>query len=79
MIRVNSCSPLDSRLMALNSKSWKIEIVKDRLFVAIVLCNKSSNWYGRMKKILIIPNIIISSTGAFINNQNIDTMNHEKL
>ena len=73
MERTNSKITVDSPIIALNNKSKKnLEIIKDRLHVATVLCSKSSIFYGRMKMFLIVPNLLLSSTGAFINNQEID-------
>jgi hypothetical protein len=63
---------MESPIIALNHKSKKnLEIIKDRLHVATVLCSKSSIFYGRMKMFLIVPNFLLSATGAFINNQQI--------
>jgi hypothetical protein len=76
MQRANSIASIEIPVV-LNTKSKKnLEIIKDRLFVAIVLCSKSSIWYGRLRMVLIIPNLLLSSVGAFINNQNIE---HETL
>ena len=67
MQRANSIASIEIPVL-LNAKSKKnLEIIKDRLFVAIVLCSKSSIWYGRIKMILIVPNVLISSVGVFIN------------
>jgi hypothetical protein len=77
MERASSKIQIDSPIIALNNKSKKnLEIIKDRLHVAAVLCSKSSIFYGRMKMFLIVPNLLLSSTAAFINNQQI---NHETL
>jgi hypothetical protein len=49
------------------------EILKDRLHVAGVLCNKSAIYYSRLKNILLFPNLLISSSISMIfNNQNFD-------
>ena len=74
MERTNSKIQIESPIIALNNKSKKnLEIIKDRLHVAAVLTSKSSIFYGRMKMFLIVPNLLLSSTGAFINNQNIES------
>jgi hypothetical protein len=48
------------------------EILKDRLHVAGVLCNKSAIYYSRLKNILLFPNLLISSVSMIFNNQNFD-------
>lgn len=46
------------------------EILKDRLHVASVLCNKTAIYYGRVKNLLLFPNLILSSVSMIFNNQN---------
>ena len=54
----------------LNSKARRNkEMIKDRTEVASILCSRSSIYYSRLKHMLIIPNLIISSCSAIINNQ----------
>jgi hypothetical protein len=48
------------------------EILKDRLHVASVLCNRASIYYTRFKNILLFPNLLISSVSMIFNNQNFD-------
>jgi hypothetical protein len=57
----------------LNSKARRNkEMIKDRTEVASILCSRSSIYYSRLKHMLIIPNLIISSCSAIINNQNFE-------
>ena len=49
-----------------------LEVLKDRLHVASVLCNKSALYYSRLKNILLFPNLLISSVSMIFNNQNFD-------
>ena len=57
----------------LNSKAKRNkEMIKDRTEVASILCSRSSVYYSRLKHLLIIPNLIISSGSAIINNQNFE-------
>jgi hypothetical protein len=69
MDRSNS---LDVVPPVLNSKGKKNkEMLKDKTEVASILCSRSSI-YTRVKHLLIIPNLIISSVSAIVNNQNIE-------
>jgi len=49
------------------------EILKDRLHVASVLCNRSNIYYSRIKSLLLFPNMLISSVSMIFNNQNFDS------
>jgi hypothetical protein len=70
MDRSNS---LDVVLPVLNSKGKKNkEMLKDKTEIASILCSRSSIYYTRAKHFLIIPNLIISSVSAIVNNQNIE-------
>jgi len=66
MDRINSITSSD---IILNNKAKKsLEIIKDKLHVASVLCSKSAIYFNRVKMILIIPNLLLSSGGVIVNN-----------
>ena len=68
MDRINSISSSD---IILNNKAKKsLEIIKDKLHVASVLCSKSAIYFNRVKMILIIPNLLLQSVGVIVNNNN---------
>jgi hypothetical protein len=48
------------------------QVIKDKLLVASILCNKSSIYYNRFKMFLVVPNLFISSCSAIVNNQDLD-------
>lgn len=47
-------------------------VLKDKLEIASILCHNCSNYYYRLKTILIIPTLLISSVSFVCNNQDID-------
>jgi hypothetical protein len=49
-----------------------IEILRDRLYVSSVLCNRASIYYTRFKNVLLFPNLLISSISMIINQNGID-------
>ena len=68
MERINSITNSD---IILNNKAKKnLEIIKDKLHVASILCSKSNIYFNRVKMILIIPNLLLSSVGVIVNNNN---------
>lgn len=50
-----------------------LEVLKDRLHVASVLCNRSNIYYSTIKSLLLFPNMLISSVSMIFNNQNFDS------
>lgn len=57
-----------------NSKLQKnIEILRDRLHVSSVLCNRASIYYTRFKNVLLLPNLLISSISMIVNQNGVDS------
>jgi hypothetical protein len=50
-----------------------IEVLKDKLHVSTVLCNRACIYYTRFKNILLFPNLIISSISMIVNQNGIDS------
>jgi hypothetical protein len=50
-----------------------IEILKDKLHVSTVLCNRASIYYTRFKNVLLFPNLLISSISMIVNQNGVDS------
>lgn len=64
---------MDTELNKTNSSRLCFHnFLRDKMLVASFLCNKSSIYYNRFEMLLVVPNLIISSVSALVNNQDID-------